>query len=66
MPTIKNMSYGALSITLASGETVTLGPHETAEVTQRDITSEAVQKQIRQEAITVVKERPDLSVPEEK
>ena len=66
MPTIKNMSYGPLSIVRASGETVALGPHETVELSEDDLKSEAVQKQIKQGALGVEKQRPDVSIPEKK
>ena len=66
MPTIKNMSYGPLSVSLKSGETLTLAPQQTAEVSEHVFKSEAVQKQIKQGALSAVKESPDINIPKKK
>ncbi len=66
MPTLKNLNYGPLSVPLGGGETLTLGPQETKEVSEQVVTSEAVQKLVREGALSVTKGRPDVNIPKKK
>ena len=54
MPTIKNMSYGALSLTRAGKNPLTLGPRETAEVSDAEFDSDELQRHLRDRRVAVV------------
>jgi hypothetical protein len=54
MPTIKNMSYGPLSIARADKESLTLGPRETADISEVEFDSDEVQRHLRDRRVAVV------------
>ena len=54
MPTIKNMSYGPLSIARADKESLTLGPRETADISDAEFDSDEVRRHLRDRRIAVV------------
>lgn len=54
MPTLKNLSYGSLTFTLADGTTRTLGPRETAEVSGEDADNPVFQQYLRDRRIAVI------------
>jgi hypothetical protein len=54
MPTIKNMSYGALSIVRAEKDPLTLGPRETADISDMEFDSDDIQRHLRDRRITVI------------
>jgi hypothetical protein len=47
MPTIKNMSYGPFSIARADKESLTLGPCETARISDKEFDSDDVRLYLR-------------------
>ena len=68
MPTIKNMSYGPLSVARADKDPLTLGPRETADITDVDFDSDEIQRHLRDRRIAVVPEAAPAeksSAPEE-
>ena len=54
MPTIKNMSYGFLSVARAEKDPLTLGPRETADISEVEFDSDEVQRHLRDRRIAVV------------
>lgn len=54
MPTLKNMSYGHLSIARAEREPLTLGPRETAEISDVEFDSDEIRRHLRDRRIVVV------------
>lgn len=54
MPTIKNMSYGALSIARAEKDPLTLGPRETADISDVEFNSDEILRHLRDRQIVVV------------
>jgi hypothetical protein len=58
MPTIKNMSYGPLSIARADKDPLTLGPRETADISDTEFDSDEILRHLRDRRIAVVPEAP--------
>ena len=54
MPTVKNMSYGPLSLTLADQSTLTLGAREVAEISQDDFAQLAVHPHFTERRVAVL------------
>lgn len=54
MPTIKNMSYGPLSVARADKDPLTLGPRETADISEVEFDSDEVQRHLRDRRIAVI------------
>jgi hypothetical protein len=54
MPTIKNMSYGSLSIARAEKDPLTLGPRETADISDLEFDSDEIQRHLRDRRIAVL------------
>ena len=54
MPTIKNMSYGHLSIARDEKEALTLGPRETADISDVEFDSDEIQKHLRERRIAII------------
>lgn len=54
MPTIKNMSYGALSVARAEKDALTLGPRETADISDAEFDSDEIQRHLRERRIAVI------------
>ena len=54
MPTVKNMSYGPLSIARAEKDSLTLGPRETADISDVEFDSDEIQKHLRERRIAVI------------
>ena len=66
MPTIKNMSYGPLSVSRAEDDPLTLGPRETADISDTEFDSGEIQRHLRDRRIAVVPEAPpDEGAPAE-
>jgi hypothetical protein len=54
MPTIKNMSYGALSVARGEKDPLTLGPRETADISDVEFDSDEIQRHLRERRITII------------
>lgn len=54
MPTVKNMSYGYLSVARAEKEPLTLGPRETADISEVEFDSDEVQRHLRDRRLAVL------------
>jgi hypothetical protein len=54
MPTVKNLSYGPLSIARAEKDPLTLGPRETADISDVEFDSDEIQRHLRDRRIAVV------------
>ncbi|HEX8146404.1 MAG TPA: hypothetical protein VF591_04295 [Pyrinomonadaceae bacterium] len=54
MPTIKNMSYGALSVARAEKDPLTLGPRETADISEVEFDSDEIQRHLRDRRIAII------------
>jgi hypothetical protein len=54
MPTIKNMSYGPLSVARADKDPLTVGPRETADISEVEFDSDEIQRHLRDRRIAVV------------
>jgi hypothetical protein len=54
MPTIKNMSYGPLSVARADKDPLTLGPRETADISEAEFDSNEMRRHLRDRRIAVV------------
>ena len=54
MPTVKNLSYGHLSIGRGEKEPLTLGPRETADISDVEFDSDEIQKHLRDRQIAVI------------
>ena len=54
MPTIKNMSYGALSVARSEKDPLTLGPRETADISDAEFDSDEIQRHLRERRIAVI------------
>ena len=54
MPTIKNMSYGPLSVARADKDPLTLGPRETADISDAEFSSDEMRRHMRDRRIAVV------------
>lgn len=58
MPTIKNMSYGALSVARPEKEPLTLGPRESADISDVEFDSDVIQSHLRERRIAVIPGAP--------
>jgi hypothetical protein len=54
MPTIKNMSYGPLSVARADKDPLTVGPRETADISDVEFDSDEIQRHLRDRRIAIV------------
>jgi hypothetical protein len=54
MPTVKNLSYGPLSVARAEKEPLTLGPRETADISDVEFDSDEIQRHLRERRIAVI------------
>ena len=54
MPTIKNMSYGPLSVARADKDPLTLGPRETADISDVEFDSDEIQRHLRERRIAII------------
>ena len=54
MPTVKNLSYGSLSIARAEKDPLTLGPRETADISDVEFDSDEIQRHLRDRQIAVI------------
>jgi hypothetical protein len=54
MPTIKNMSYGALSIVRAEKDPLTLGPRETADISDKEFDTDEIRRHLRDRRVVVI------------
>lgn len=54
MPTVKNLSYGPLSIARADKDPLTLGPRETADISDVEFDSDEIQRHLRERRITII------------
>ncbi len=54
MPTIKNMSYGALSVARVEKDPLTLGPRETADISDVEFDSDEIRRHLRDRRIAVI------------
>ena len=54
MPTIKNMSYGPLSVARDDQDPLTLGPRETADISDTEFDSAEMRRHLRDRRIAVV------------
>ena len=54
MPTVKNLSYGHLSIARADKDALSLGPRETADISDVEFDSDEIQRHLRDRRIAVI------------
>lgn len=54
MPTVKNLSYGHLSIARADKDALSLGPRETADISDVEFDSDEIQSHLRERRIAVI------------
>jgi hypothetical protein len=54
MPTVKNLSYGPISIVRAEKDPLTLGPRESADISDVEFGSDEIQRLLRDRRIAVV------------
>ena len=54
MPTVKNLSYGHLSIARADKNPLSLGPRETADISDVEFDSDEIQRHLRDRHIAVI------------
>jgi hypothetical protein len=54
MPTVKNLSYGHLSIARAEKDPLTLGPRETADISDVEFDSDEIQNHLRERRIAII------------
>ena len=54
MPTVKNLSYGHLSIARADKDPLSLGPRETADISDVEFDSDEIQGHLRERRIAVI------------
>jgi hypothetical protein len=54
MPTIKNMSYGALSVARPEKDPLTLGPRATADISDVEFDSDEIQRHLRERRVVVI------------
>lgn len=53
MPTLKNLSYGPITVQLPDGS-ITLGPRESKEIEKADADSADIQKHLREETFFII------------
>jgi hypothetical protein len=54
MPTVKNLSYGHLSIARADKDPLTLGPRATADISEMEFDSDEIQRHLRDRQIAII------------
>lgn len=54
MPTVKNLSYGHLSIARGEKDPLSLGPRETADISDVEFDSDEIQKHLRERRIAII------------
>ena len=54
MPTVKNLSYGPISIERPEDDPLTLGPRETAQISEKEFESEQMQRHLREKRIAII------------
>ena len=54
MPTVKNLSYGHLSIARGEKDPLSLGPRETADISDVEFDSDEIQRHLRDRQIAVI------------
>ncbi|MET0647229.1 MAG: hypothetical protein ABW208_11455 [Pyrinomonadaceae bacterium] len=54
MPTVKNLSYGHLSIARGEKDPLTLGPRQTADISDVEFDSDEIQRHLRDRQIAVI------------
>ena len=54
MPTVKNLSYGHLSIARAEKDALSLGPRETADISDAEFDSDEMRRHLRDRRIAVI------------
>jgi len=54
MPTVKNLSYGHLSVARADKDPLSLGPRETADISDVEFDSDEIQRHLRDRRIAVI------------
>lgn len=54
MPTVKNLSYGHLSIARADKDPLSLGPRETADISDVEFDSDEIQSHLRERRIAII------------
>ena len=54
MPTVKNLSYGHLSVARADKDPLSLGPRETADISDVEFDSDEIQRHLRERRIAVI------------
>jgi hypothetical protein len=54
MPTLKNLSYGHLSIARGDKDPLSLGPRETADISDVEFDSDEIQRHLRERRIAVI------------
>jgi hypothetical protein len=55
MPTLKNLSYGSLTIERPGSDPLTLGPRESAEISGEAFESDEVQRHLRDKRIAILR-----------
>jgi hypothetical protein len=58
MPTVKNLSYGALSIARAEKDPLTLGPRASADISDVEFDSDEIQRHLRERRIAIIPGAP--------
>lgn len=58
MPTVKNLSYGPLSVARAEKDPLTLGPRETADISDAEFDSDEIQRHLRDRQIAGIAGAP--------
>ena len=54
MPTVKNLSYGHLSIARADKDPLSLGPRGTADISDVEFDSDEIQRHLRERRVAVI------------
>ena len=54
MPDVKNLGYGPLSIARPEGDPLTLGPRETAQISEKEFESDQIQRHLREKRIAII------------
>ena len=54
MPTVKNLSYGHLSVARADKDPLSLGPRETADISDVEFDSDEIRRHLRDRRIAVI------------
>jgi hypothetical protein len=54
MPTVKNLSYGHLSLSRGEKDPLTLGPRATADISDVEFDSDEIQKHLRERRLAII------------